>query len=62
MTSVAYSALCRSFDQYRSAGRSLVLCEVGAKMQHIFVITKLALVFDIYPDALSAIASFSAAK
>jgi len=38
------------------------LCSVDKRIENIFVITKLSLVFDVYPNEEQAIASFAEPK
>ena len=38
------------------------LCQLDKKLQNIFVITKLSLVFDVYESEEKAIASFAEGK
>jgi len=38
------------------------LCSVDKRIENIFVITKLSLVFDVYPNEEQAIASFAESK
>jgi anti-anti-sigma regulatory factor len=40
-------------------GGQMKLCSVDKRIENIFVITKLSLVFDVYPNEEQAIASFA---
>jgi anti-sigma B factor antagonist len=58
MNSTALGVLTAARADYRSRGGSIALCRVDAKIQHILLITKLAFLFDVFPDEKEALASF----
>lgn len=49
----------RARDQFIRRGGQVKLCSVDKRIENIFVITKLSMVFDVYPTEEQAIASFA---
>lgn len=58
MNSTALGAIIGLHTAYLNRQGKMKLCHLDAKIQHILVITKLALVFDVYPNEREAVASF----
>ncbi len=59
MNSTAIGVFITAHKHYSERGGRLKLCSVDKKIQNVFVITKLSLVFDVYANEAEAIASFS---
>lgn len=59
LNSVALGVLIAAHSNYVRRGGFMRLCCVNKRLQNIFIITKLALVFDQYGTEEQAIASFS---
>ena len=59
MNSTALGVLIKSHANYVRRGGQMKLCSVDKRIENIFVITKLSLVFDVYPSEELAIASFA---
>jgi len=51
--------LITAHTNYLRRGGQMKLCRVDSRIKNIFVITKLSLVFDVYDDVETAIASFA---
>jgi len=62
LNSTALGVLIRAHSNYVRRGGQMKLCSVDKRIENIFVITKLSLVFDVYPNEEQAIASFAEAK
>ncbi|MGE5175670.1 MAG: STAS domain-containing protein [Hyphomicrobiales bacterium] len=58
MNSVSLGVLIGGHTNYAKRGAQLKLCAVDKKIQSIFIVTKLALVFETYEDEAEAIKSF----
>lgn len=58
LNNVALGLLIRTHSNYVRRGGEMVLCSVDKRIENIFVITKLSLVFNVYPDEKTALASF----
>jgi len=58
MNSTALGAIIGLHTAYRNRQGRMALCHLEAKIQHILVLTRLALVFDVYPNEREAVASF----
>lgn len=58
MNSVSLGVLIAGHTNYAKRGASLKLCEVDKKIQNIFVVTRLALVFETYETCDEATKSF----
>ena len=56
MNSLALSRLIQGHIKFTRRSAHMHLCHLDAKIQNIFVITKLSLVFPIFPDEKSALA------
>jgi anti-sigma B factor antagonist len=59
LNSTALGVLIKSHASYVRRGGQMKLCSVDKRIENIFVITKLSLVFDVYPTEEQAIASFA---
>ena len=62
LNSTALGVLIQAHTNYVRRGGQMKLCAVDKKIENIFVITKLSLVFDVYHNEELAIASFADAK
>jgi anti-sigma B factor antagonist len=62
LNSTALGVLISAHSNYVRRGGQMKLCSVDKKIENIFVITKLSLVFDVYPNEDQAIASFTEPK
>src|SRR6478672_7137069 len=59
LNSTALGVLISAHSSYVRRGGQMKLCGVDKRIENIFVITKLSLVFDVYPNEEQAIASFA---
>ena len=59
LNSTALGVLISAHSSYVRRGGQMKLCAVDKRIENIFVITKLSLVFDVYPTEEQAIASFA---
>jgi anti-sigma B factor antagonist len=59
LNSTALGVLISAHSNYVRRGGQMKLCSVDKRIENIFVITKLSLVFDVYPSEEQAIASFA---
>jgi anti-sigma B factor antagonist len=59
MNSTALGVLIKSHASYVRRAGQMKLCSVDKRIENIFVITKLSMVFDAYPTEEQAIASFA---
>ena len=57
MNSTAVSQLVRAHLKFTKRGAKAVLCGVDRKLENVFVVTKLSLVFEVCPDEDAAIAA-----
>jgi anti-sigma B factor antagonist len=62
LNSTALGVLISAHSTYIRRGGQMKLCSVDKRIENIFVITKLSLVFDVYPSEEQAIASFAEPK
>lgn len=62
LNSTALGVLISAHSSYVRRGGQMKLCSVDKRIENIFVITKLSLVFDVYPNEEQAIASFAESK
>ena len=58
MNSVSLGVLIAGHSTYAKREAKLKLCAVDKKIQNIFVVTKLSLVFDVYDDEQEALKTF----
>ena len=59
LNSTALGVLISAHDSFAKRGGQMKLAAVDKRIENIFVITKLSLVFDVYPTEEQAIASFA---
>jgi len=59
LNSTALGLLVSTHTNYTKRGGRVKLCNIGSKIENIFVITKLTLVFETYDNQMEAIASFA---
>ena len=59
LNSTALGVLISAHSNYVRRDGQVKLCSVDKRIENIFVITKLSLVFDVYPSEEQAIASFA---
>jgi anti-sigma B factor antagonist len=59
LNSTALGVLISAHSNYVKRAGQMKLCSVDKRIENIFVITKLSLVFDVYPNEEQAIASFA---
>ncbi len=59
LNSTALGVLISAHTNYVRRGGQMKLCSVDKRIENIFVITKLSLVFDVYAGEEQAIASFA---
>jgi anti-sigma B factor antagonist len=59
LNSTALGVLISAHSHYVRRGGQMKLCSVDKRIENIFVITKLSLVFDVYPSEEKAVASFA---
>jgi anti-sigma B factor antagonist len=62
LNSTALGVLISANSSYLRRGGQMKLCSVDKRIENIFVITKLSMVFDVYPNEEQAIASFQEMK
>jgi anti-sigma B factor antagonist len=59
LNSTALGVLIQAHSNYVRRTGQMKLCAVDKRIENIFVITKLSLVFDVYPTEEQAVASFA---
>jgi anti-sigma B factor antagonist len=59
LNSSALGVLIAAHANYAKRGGKIKLCQLNKNIENLFVITKLSLIFDSYPNQVEAIASFS---
>lgn len=59
LNSVGIGVLIGAYNDYQRRGGQLKLSGLSEKTENVFVITKLTKVFEIYPNAKEALASFA---
>ncbi len=59
LNSYGLAALIRSHQAAKSAGKQICLCCVEKRIENIFVVTKLSLIFSIFTTEASAISHFN---
>ncbi len=62
LNSTALGVLISAHSSYVRRSGQMKLCSVDKRIENIFVITKLSLVFDVFPTEEQAIASFAESK
>ena len=58
LNSVSLGVLIGAHSSYAKRGAEMKLCQVDKKIQNIFVVTKLSLVFDVFESCEEATKSF----
>ena len=59
LNSIAIGVLMRGFANYRSRGGDIKLCGLGKRIQDLFTMTKLIMVFDHHDTEEQALAAFA---
>ncbi len=59
LNSTALGVLISSHANYTKREGQVKLCQINKNLENLFVITKLSLIFDSYPNQQEAIASFA---
>jgi anti-sigma B factor antagonist len=59
LNSTALGVLISSHANYTKRDGKVKLCQINKNLENLFVITKLSLIFDSYPNQEEAIASFA---
>jgi anti-sigma B factor antagonist len=59
LNSIAIGALMRGYTNYRGRGGEVKLCGLGKRLQDLFTMTKLIMVFDHHDTEEKAIAAFA---
>jgi anti-sigma B factor antagonist len=59
LNSTALGVLISSHANYTKREGKVKLCQINKNLENLFVITKLSLIFDSFPNQEEAIASFS---
>jgi len=59
LNSIAIGVLMRGFANYRSRGGEIKLCGLGKRLQDLFTMTKLIMVFDHHESEEEALAAFA---
>jgi anti-sigma B factor antagonist len=60
LNSTALGLLVSTHTNFTKRGGKVKLCNIGSKIENIFVITKLTLVFEVFDNQMEAIASYAA--
>jgi anti-sigma B factor antagonist len=59
LNSIGIGVLMRGYTNYKGRGGEIKLCGLGKRLQQVFVMTKLIMVFDHYETEEQAIAAFA---
>jgi len=59
LNSIAIGVLMRGYTNYKGRGGEIKLCGLGKRLQQVFVMTKLIMVFDHHDTEEQAIAAFA---
>ncbi len=59
MNSTAIGVLMRAFANYKGRSGEIKLCGLGQRLNSLFVITKLIMLFDHHSDCEAAVAAFA---
>ena len=62
LNSIAIGVLMRGYANYRGRGGSIKLCTLGKRLQDLFTMTKLIMVFDHHETEEQALAAFAVGK
>lgn len=60
LNSIAIGVLMRGYTNYKGRGGEIKLCGLGKRLQDLFTMTKLIMVFDHHDTEEQAIAAFTA--
>ena len=60
LNSIAIGVLMRGYTNYKGRGGEIKLCGLGQRLQSLFAMTKLIMVFDHHDTEEQAIAAFTA--
>ncbi len=60
MTSMAIGVIMRGYANYKGRNGEIKLCGLGQRLNSIFVITRLIMLFDHHTDCEAAVAAFAA--
>jgi anti-sigma B factor antagonist len=60
LNSIAIGVLMRGYTNYKGRGGEIKLCGLGQRLQSLFTMTKLIMVFDHHDTEEQAIAAFTA--
>jgi len=59
LNSIAIGVLMRAYANYKGRGGEIKLCGLGQKLNSLFVMTKLIMLFDHHSDCDAAVAAFA---
>lgn len=59
LNSSALGVLIAAHANYAKRGGKIKLCQLNKNLENIFVITKLSLIFESYPNQMEAVAGFT---
>ena len=59
MTSMAIGVLMRAYANYKGRNGEVKLCGLGQRLNSIFVVTRLIMLFDHHTDCEAAVAAFA---
>ncbi len=59
LNSIAIGVLMRGYASYKNRGGEIKLCGLGQKLNNLFVMTKLIMLFDHHTDCEAAVAAFA---
>jgi anti-sigma B factor antagonist len=59
LNSIAIGVLMRGYANYKGRGGEIKLCGLGQKINSLFVMTKLIMLFDHHSDCDAAVAAFA---
>jgi anti-sigma B factor antagonist len=59
LNSMAIGVLMRAYANYKGRGGEIKLCGLGQKLNSLFVMTKLIMLFDHHSDCDAAVAAFA---
>ena len=59
MTSMAIGVIMRAYANYKGRSGEIKLCGLGQRLNSIFVVTRLIMLFDHHTDCEAAVAAFA---
>src|SRR5258706_12205497 len=59
LNSIAIGVLMRAYANYKGRGGEIKLCGLGQKLNSLFVMTKLIMLFDHHSDCDAAVSAFA---